>query len=252
MELIMKTQFTFTTQQPQEIKSSEILLTRATRSSKKEGKEIPAAFKPMYAVAEIPFEIQNVANEFVKLAALSGLQAAYQKAVTQKLPADLLKTANGAEQIISITEAELKSILSSEAGDARRITKEQITEAWKIVVSNALHNLCKLRGVKHENHLPDNVRRQVGARLQKRADFLLSLASTTGVQLYSEEQLTSELEWLIALVEKEQQAADGSWIFSACLEKVSRRLEKLAEMREAAEAEETSNEEELIDLDSLI
>ena len=69
--------------------------------------------------------------------------------------------------------------------------------------------------------------------------------------MYSEEQLTSELEWLIALVEKEQQAADGSWIFSACLDKVSRRLEKLAEMRASPEQEE-SDEEELVDLDSLI
>ena len=246
----MKTQFTFTTQQP-EIKSNEILLTRATRSSKKDGKEIPAAFRPMFAVAEIPEAVQNIEDEFIKLAALSGLQAAYQKAVAQKPPADLLKTANGAEQTICITEAELKSILSSEAGDARRITKEQITEAWKAVVANALHNLCKLRGVQSESQLPDNVRRQVGARLQKRADFLLSLASTTGVQLYSEEQLTQELEWLIALVEKEQQAADGSWIFSACLDKVSRRLEKLAEMRASQEQEE-SDEEELVDLDSLI
>ena len=245
----MKTQFTFTTKQP-EIKSNEILLTRATRSSKKDGKEIPAAFKPMFAAAEIPLAVQNIEDEFIKLAALSGLQAAYQKAITQKLPTDLLKTAAGAAQTISITEQELKSILSSEAGDARRITKEAITEAWKIVVSSALHNLCKLRGVQHENHLPDNVRRQVGARLQKRADFLLSLASTTGVQMYSEEQLTSELEWLIALVEKEQQAADGSWIFSACLEKVTRRLEKLAEMR--TEAEEEQEEEELVDIDSLI
>ena len=246
----MRTQFTFTTKQP-EIKTGEILLTRATRSSKKDGKEIPAAFKPMFATAEIPEAVQNIEDEFIKLAALSGLQAAYQKAITQKLPTDLLKTAAGAAQTISITEQELKSILSSEAGDARRITKEAITEAWKIVVSSALHNLCKLRGVQHENHLPDNVRRQVGARLQKRADFLLSLASTTGVQMYSEEQLTSELEWLIALVEKEQQAADGSWIFSACLDKVSRRLEKLAEMR-ASQEEEQEEEEDLVDLDSLI
>ena len=246
----MKTQFCFTTKQP-EIKTGEILLTRATRSSKKDGKEIPAAFKPMFAVAEIPEAVQNIEDEFIKLAALSGLQAAYQKAITQKLPTDLLKTAAGAAQTISITEQELKSILSSEAGDARRITKEQITEAWKIVVSSALHNLCKLRGVQHENHLPDNVRRQVGARLQKRADFLLSLASTTGVQMYSEEQLTSELEWLIALVEKEQAQNDGSWIFSACLDKVSRRLEKLAEMR-ASQEEEQEEEEDLIDIDSLI
>ena len=52
-------------------------------------------------------------------------------------------------------------------------------------------------------------------------------------------------------MEKEQQAADGSWIFSACLEKVTRRLEKLAEMRASQEQEE-SDEEELVDLDSLI
>ena len=248
----MKTQFTFTTQQPQELKGNEILLTRATRSSKKDGKEIPAAFRPMYAAAEVPEAVASISDEFIKLAALSGLQAAYQKAVTAKLPTDLLKTANGAAQTISITEQELKAILSSEAGDARRITKEAITEAWKLVVSNALHNLCKLRGVQHENHLPDNVRRQVGARLQKRADFLLSLASTTGVQMYSEEQLTGELEWIIALVEKEQAQNDGSWIFAACLEKVTRRLEKLAEMRAEAEAEAESDDEELVDLDSLI
>ena len=242
---------TFKTVQPSEIKSNELLLNRSTRSSKKDGKEIPAAFKPMFATVEVPFEIQNIANEFVKLAALSGLQAAYQKAVAAKLPTDLLKTANGADQTISITEAELKSILSSEAGDARRITKEAINEAWKIVVSNALHNLCRLKGVQHENHLPDNVRRQVGARLQKRADFLLSLASTTGVQMYSAEQLTSELEWIIALVEKEQSAADGSWIFAACLDKVSRRLEKLAEIAAEAEAEE-EEADEAIDVDALM
>ena len=241
----------FKTVQPSEVKSNELLLNRSTRSSKKDGKEIPAAFKPMFAVVEIPAAVQNIEDEFIKLAALSGLQAAYQKAITQKLPTDLLRTANGADQTISISEAELKSILSSEAGDARRITKEAINEAWKIVVSNALHNLCKLRGVQHENHLPDNVRRQVGARLRKRADFLLSLASTTGVQMYSSEQLTSELEWLIALVEKEQSAADGSWIFAACLDKVSRRLEKLAEIAAEAEEEE-ENPDEAIDVDALM
>ena len=241
---------TFKTVQPSEIKSNELLLNRSTRSSKKDGKEIPAAFKPMFATVEIPFEVQNIANEFIKLAALSGLQAAYQKAVAAKLPTDLLRTANGADQTISITEAELKSILSSEAGDARRITKEAINEAWKIVVSSALHNLCRLKGVQHENHLPDNVRRQVGARLQKRADFLLSLASTTGVQMYSAEQLTSELEWLITLVEKEQSTADGSWIFAACLDKVSRRLERLAEIAAEAEAEEEDADEN-INIDEL-
>ena len=52
-------------------------------------------------------------------------------------------------------------------------------------------------------------------------------------------------------MEKEQQAADGSWIFSACLDKVSRRLEKLAEMR-ASQEEEQEEEEDLIDIDSLI
>ena len=244
------TAITFKTVQPSDIKNNELLLNRSTRSSKKDGKEIPAAFKPMYATVEIPAAVANIEDEFIKLAALSGLQVAYQKAVTQKLPTDLLRTANGADQTISITEAELKSILSSEAGDARRITKEAITEAWKLVVSSALHNLCKLKGVQHENHLPDNVRRQVGARLQKRADFLLSLASTTGVQMYSADQLTSELEWLIALVEKEQAAEDGSWIFSSCLDKVSRRLEKLAEL--TAEAEEPEDLDEAIDVDALM
>ena len=243
---------TFKTTQPQEIKSNELLLNRSTRSSKKDGKEIPAAFKPMFATVEIPAAIADIQDEFIKLAALSGLQAAYQKAVTQKLPADLLKTANGADQIISITEAELKSILSSEAGDARRITKEAISEAWKAVVTNALHNLCKLRGVQSESQLPDNVRRQVGARLQKRSDFLTSLASTTGVQLYSADQLTSELEWLIALVEKEQAQNDGSWIFAACLDKVSRRLERLAELAAEAESEELDSADEAIDVDALM
>jgi len=244
----MTAQITFTTKSV-EAGTNEILLTRATRSSKKDGKEVPAAFKPMFAVVEIPAAITDITDEFIKLAALSGLQAAYQKAVATKLPTDLLRTANGAEQTISISEAELKSILSSEAGDARRITKEAINEAWKAVVSNALHNLCKLRGVASESELPDNVRRQVGARLQKRADFLLSLASTTGVQMYSAEQLTSELEWIIALVEKEQAASDGSWIFVACLDKVSRRLEKLAEI--AAEAEAPEDTDEAINIDEL-
>ena len=68
--------------------------------------------------------------------------------------------------------------------------------------------------------------------------------------MYSADQLTSELEWLIALVEKEQSAADGSWIFAACLDKVSRRLEKLAEIAAEAE-EEAENTDESINIDEL-
>ena len=69
--------------------------------------------------------------------------------------------------------------------------------------------------------------------------------------MYSAEQLTSELEWIIALVEKEQSAADGSWIFAACLDKVSRRLEKLAEIAAEAEAEE-EEADEAINIDALL
>ena len=240
-------QITFTTKQV-EAAANQILLSRATRASKKDGKEIPAAFKPLFAVVEIPEAVSTIDNEFIKLAALNGIQQAYQKIITAKLPIDLLKTSNGADQVISIDSDDLLSALKAEAGEARRITKEAINDAWKVVVAGALHNLCKLKNVSSESELPDNIRRQVGAQLQKRADFLLSMASTTGIQLRNEEELTSSLEWLIKLVENEAAAQNGQWIFSAILEKINARLEKLAEMKLESEEEIEVSEVDLIDL----
>ena len=243
----MANQITFTTKQV-EAAANQILLSRATRASKKDGKEVPAAFKPLFAVVEIPEAVSTIDNEFIKLAALNGIQQAYQKVLTAKLPIDLLKTSNGADQIISIDSDDLLSALKAEAGEARRITKEAINDAWKVVVAGALHNLCKLKNVSSESELPDNIRRQVGAQLQKRADFLLSMASTTGIQLRNEEELTSSLEWLIKLVENEAAAQNGQWIFSAILEKINARLEKLAEMKLESEEEIEVSEVDLIDL----
>jgi len=243
----MTAQITFTTKSV-EAGTNEIILTRATRASKRDGKEIPAAFPAMYATVAIPEKLAGIQDEFVKLAALAGLQAAYQKVIAAKLPTDLLRTAGGAAQTICVSTEDLRSALAAEASEARRITKDAIAEAWKTVVSGALHNLCKQRGVSKESELPDQLRRQVGARLQKRADFLLSLASTTGVQLYSEEQLTAELEWLIVLAERE--ATEGGWIFAACMAKVVARLDKLREARESADTEEEEIDE-AIDLDAL-
>lgn len=240
-------QITFTTKSI-EASANQILLSRATRASKKDGKEVPAAFKPLFATVEIPFVVQNIADEFIKLAALNGIQQAYQKIITAKLPIDLLKTSNGADQIISIDEADLLSALKSEAGESRRITKEAINDAWKLVVSGALHNLCKLKNVSSESALPDNIRRQVGAQLQKRADFLLSMASTTGIQLRTEEELTSSLEWLIKLVENEAAEQNGQWVFSAILEKINARLEKLAERKLEPEIEEEDGDVDLADI----
>jgi len=240
-------QITFTTKQV-EAAANQILLSRATRASKKDGKEVPAAFKPLFAVVEIPEAVSTIDNEFIKLAALNGIQQAYQKIITAKLPIDLLKTSNGADQVISIDSDDLLSALKAEAGEARRITKEAINDAWKVVVAGALHNLCKLKNVSSESELPDNIRRQVGAQLQKRADFLLSMASTTGIQLRNEEELTSSLEWLIKLVENEAAAQNGQWIFSAILEKINARLEKLAEMKLESEEEIEVSEVDLIDL----
>lgn len=243
----MTAQIVFTTKQV-EANSNQLLLSRATRASKKDGKEIPAAFKSLFAVVEIPQVVAAIDNEFIKLAALNGIQQAYQKIITTKLPLDLLKTSNGADQVISIDSDDLLSALKAESGEARRITKEAINDAWKLVVSGALHNLCKLKNVSSESELPDNIRRQVGAQLQKRADFLLSMASTTGIQLRTEEELTSSLEWLIKLVENEAAADNGQWIFSAILGKINLRLEKLAEMKLEPEVELEEGDVDLIDL----
>ena len=243
----MANQITFTTKQV-EANSNQLLLSRATRASKKDGKEIPAAFKPLFAVVEVPFVVQNIADEFIKLAALNGVQAAYQKIITAKLPIDLLKTSNGADQTISIDSDDLLSALKAEAGEARRITKEAINDAWKVVVAGALRNLCKLKNVSSESKLPDNIRRQVGAQLQKRADFLLSMASTTGIQLRNEEELTSSLEWLIKLVENEAAQDNGQWVFSAILGKINARIEKLAEMRLEPEIEVEEVEVDVLEL----
>ena len=243
----MANQITFSTKSI-EANSNQILLSRATRASKKDGKEIPAAFKALFAVVEVPEAVSTIDNEFIKLAALNGVQAAYQKIITAKLPLDLLKTSNGAEQIISIDSDDLLSALKAEAGEARRITKEAINDAWKVVVAGALHNLCKLKNVSSESELPDNIRRQVGAQLQKRADFLLSMASTTGIQLRNEEELTSSLEWLIKLVENEAEQDNGQWVFSAILGKINARIEKLAEMRLEPEIEVEEVEVDVLEL----
>jgi len=197
---------------------------------------------------EIPQAVAAIDNEFIKLAALNGIQQAYQKIITAKLPLDLLKTSNGADQTISIDSDDLLSALKAEAGESRRITKEAINDAWKVVVAGALHNLCKLKNVSSESELPDNIRRQVGAQLQKRADFLLSMASTTGIQLRTEEELTSSLEWLIKLVENEAEQDNGQWVFSAILGKINARIEKLAEMRLEPEIEVEEVEVDVLEL----
>jgi hypothetical protein len=240
-------QITFTTKQV-EASANQILLSRATRASKKDGKEVPAAFKPLFATVEIPEAVSTIDNEFIKLAALNGIQQAYQKIITAKLPLDLLRTSNGADQVISIDSDDLLSALKAEAGEARRITKEAINDAWKVVVAGALHNLCKLKNVSSESELPDNIRRQVGAQLQKRADFLLSMASTTGIQLRNEEELTSSLEWLIKLVENEAAADNGQWVFSAILGKINARIEKLAELKLEPEEEIEVSEVDVLEL----
>ena len=240
-------QITFTTKQV-EATSNQLLLSRATRASKKDGKEIPAAFKPLFAVVEVPFVVQNIANEFVKLAALSGIQQAYQKVLVAKLPLDLLKTSNGADQIISIDESDLLSALKSESGESRRLTKEGINTAWQIVQATALQKLCILKKVESEKLLPDSVRRQFSAAMLKRLDFALSFASTTGARLHSDEALNSALPWMIALVEAEA-SADG-WIFSAILEKITNEIQRREDERNAI-AEESEENEETVDLSEL-
>lgn len=239
-------QITFTTKQV-EASANEILLSRATRASKKDGKEVPAAFKPLFAVVEVPFEVQNIANEFIKLAALNGIQQAYQKIITAKLPADLLKTSSGSDQTISIDSSDLLAALKAETGESRRLTKELINGAWIEIQASALQKLCTLKNVESEKFLPDSVRRQFSAAMLKRLDFALSFASTTGARLHSDEALNSALPWMIALVEAE--ASSDGWIFSAILEKITNEIQRREDERNAA-AEE-SEEEETVDLSEL-
>ena len=244
----MANQITFTTKSI-EANSNQLLLSRATRASKRDGKEVPAAFKPLFATVEIPFVVQNIADEFIKLAALNGVQAAYQKVIAAKLPLDLLKTSNGADQIISIDESELLSALKSEAGESRRLTKELINGAWRAIQATALQKLCTLKKVEAEKFLPDSVRRQFSAAMVKRLDFALSFASTTGVKLQSDEALNSALPWMLALVESEV-STDG-WIFTAILEKITNEIQRREDERNAAAEESEESEEETVDLSEL-
>ena len=243
----MANQITFTTKSI-EATSNQLLLSRSTRASKKNGIEIVAAFKPMFAVVEIPEAVSTIDNEFIKLAALNGVKAAYQKIITDKLPIDLLKTADGADQIISIDESDLLSALKSESGESRRLTKELINGAWQIVQATALQKLCILKKVESEKFLPDSVRRQFSAAMLKRLDFALSFASTTGARLHSDEALNSALPWMIALVEAE--ASSDGWIFSAILEKITNETQRREDERNAAAAEEEESEE-TVDLSEL-
>ena len=242
----MSNQITFTTKTV-EATSNQILLSRATRASKKDGKEVPAAFKPLFAVVEIPEAVAAIDNEFIKLAALNGVQQAYQKVLAAKLPIDLLKTSNGADQTICIEESDLLCVLKSEAGESRRLTKEGINGAWQGIQATALQKLCILKKVESEKFLPDSVRRQFSAAMLKRLDFALSFASTTGARLHSDEALNSALPWMISLVEAEV-STDG-WIFSAILEKITNEIQRREDERNAA-AEE-SEEEETVDLSEL-
>lgn len=244
----MANQITFTTKSI-EANSNQLLLSRATRASKKDGKEIPAAFKPLFAVVEVPEAVAAINDEFIKLAAINGVQQAYQKIITQKLPIDLLKTSNGADQIISIDESDLLSALKSEAGESRRLTKELINGVWQAVQATALQKLCILKKVESEKLLPDSVRRQFSAAMLKRLDFALSFASTTGARLHSDEALNSALPWMIALVESEA-SVDG-WIFSAILEKITNEIQRREDERNAAAAEESEESEEAVDLSEL-
>ena len=243
----MANQITFTTKSI-EANSNQLLLSRATRASKKDGKEVPAAFKPLFAVVEIPQAVATINDEFIKLAALNGVQAAYQKIITAKLPIDLLKTSNGADQIISIDESDLLSALK-ESGDSRRLTKELINGAWRAIQATALQKLCTLKKVEAEKFLPDSVRRQFSAAMVKRLDFALSFASTTGVKLQSDEALNSALPWMIALVEAE--ASSDGWIFTAILEKITNEIQRREDERNAAAEESEESEEETVDLSEL-
>lgn len=244
-EITMSTnQITFSTKTLEATAANELVIIRATRSVKKDGKEIPAAFKPHYGKVSIPEAIAAETNELVKLAALAGLSAAYNKLVTSKLPTDLLATAGEAEQTITISEADLISALRSE-GSTQRLTKEAISAAWNIVQAQAMQRLLKLKGLTDESQLPDNVRRQFSAQMLKRKDFALSFASTTGAKLHSEEALNSGLPWIIALVE----ADSSNWVWSSILEKITTEVQRREDERNAAAA--MADEEEEMDLTAL-
>ena len=227
-EAIM-TAIVFSTKSIEASNSNELIIVRATRSVKKDGKEIPAAFKPHYGKVVIPEAIAAEANELVKLAALAGLSAAYNKLVTSKLPTDLLATAGDAEQIVTISEADLIATLRSE-GSAQRLTKEAISAAWNAVQAQAMQRLLKLKGLTDESKLPDNVRRQFSAQMLKRKDFALSFASTTGAKLHSEEALNSGLVWIVSLVE----ADSSNWVWSSILEKITTEIQRREDERNAA------------------
>jgi len=232
----------------QEAGTNEILLSRATRASTKGGKEQAAAFVPRFAVVQIPDVIASIESEFLKLAALTGLKEAYKRLVADKLPVDLLKSDGGAEQQISITEDELVQTLRGTESSAR-LTKELINTAWAAVQAGALHKLMTLKGVKQEKDLPDNVRRQFSAQMLKRAEFCLSLASTTGVKLHSEDALTSALPWMIAAAEQ-QQASEHGWVFTSMLEKVTGEIQRREDARNA-QASEQDEDDDSLDLDAL-
>ena len=225
-------QITFSTKQV-ETEQNELLLIRATRASKKDGKEIPAAFAPHYGKVSIPEAIAAEANELVKLAALAGLSAAYNKLLTSKLPTDLLASApKDAEQVVSISEADLITALKSEAGNSQRLTKEAISAAWNSVQASALQKLLTLKHLSFAAQLPDNVRRQFSAQMLKRKDFVLSFASTTGAKLHSEDALNSGLLWIVALVE----ADPDNWIWSSILEKITGEVQRREDERNAQAA----------------
>jgi hypothetical protein len=232
-------QITFSTKAVEASNANELVIVRATRSVKKDGKEVPAAFKPHYGKVSIPDAIAAEANELVKLAALAGLSAAYNKLVTSKLPTDLLATSGDAEQVVTISEADLISALRSE-GSTQRLTKEAISAAWNAIQAQALQRLLKLKGMSEESQLPDNVRRQFSAQMLKRKDFALSFASTTGAKLHSEEALNSGLPWIIALVE----ADPDNWIWSSILEKITTEVQRREDERNAA-AELVEDESDL-------
>ncbi len=222
-------QITFSTKTLEATNANELIIIRATRSVKKDGKEIPAAFKPHYGKVLIPEAIAAEANELVKLAALAGLSAAYNKLITNKLPTELLATSGDAEQVVTISEADLISALRSE-GSSQRLTKEAISSAWNAVQDQAMHRLLKLKNLTNEAQLPDNVRRQFSAQMLKRKDFALSFASTTGAKLHSEEALNSNLVWIVSLVE----ADSSNWVWASILEKITTEVQRREDERNAA------------------
>lgn len=237
-------QITFTTKSL-ETEANELLLIRATRASKRDGKEIPAAFAPHYGKVQIPEAIASEPNELVKLAALAGLSAAYNKLLTSKLPTDLLSNApKDAEQTVSISESDLIAALRADTS-AQRLTKDAISAAWNSVQATALQRLLTLKHLSSEAQLPDNVRRQFSAQMLKRKDFALSFASTTGAKLHAEEALNTGLIWIVALVE----ADPANWIWSSILEKITGEIQRREDERNAAAA--MAEDEEDIDLTAL-